>query len=262
MSILDEILAHKREELLVAKSKVSEQEMRERAQAVETPTRGFRSALSTGEKPRIIAEVKRRSPSKGEIRADFEPVHCAKEYARGGAAALSVLTDEKYFGGHLDYLRSIRGAVELPLLRKEFIVDPYQIDEARVAGADAVLLIVSALSAEQLTSLRQHGLSLGLDVLVEVHDEEELVIALNAEVDLLGINNRNLKTFETRLETSERLLKGLSEDIVAVSESGIENVDDICRLEGAGANAFLVGESLMRQEDVCEALQNLRGKTL
>ncbi len=261
MSILDEILSHKREEVAAAKTRVCEQNMRERALALETSVRGFRSALCTGERPRIIAEVKRRSPSKGEIRADFHPVICAEEYVRGGAAALSVLTDEKYFGGHLDYLHEIRAAVEIPLLRKEFIVDPYQIDEARVAGADAILLIVAALSPEDLSALRQHALSLGLDVLVEVHDEAELDIALKAEVDLLGINNRNLKTFETRLETSERLLSGLSEDLVVVSESGIGSYDDICRLEGAGAKAFLVGESLMRQENVCEALRSLRGET-
>lgn len=261
MSVLDEILSHKREELVVAKSRVSEQEMRERALAVKTSPKGFRSALRTEERPRIIAEVKRRSPSKGEIRADFHPVACAEAYARGGAAALSVLTDEKYFGGHLDYLREIRKAVDLPLLRKEFIVDSYQIDEARTAGADAVLLIVAALSPEELTALRQHALFLGLDVLVEVHDEVELAIALKAEVDLLGINNRDLKTFETRLETSERLLCGLSEDMVVVSESGIGSYDDIRRLEGAGAKAFLVGESLMRQDNVCEALRSLRGET-
>jgi indole-3-glycerol phosphate synthase len=260
VSILDEILAHKREELLVAKARLSEQVLREQALAVETPTRGFRSALCTGERPRIIAEVKRRSPSKGEIRADFHPVSCAQAYVKGGAAALSVLTDEKYFGGHLDFLREIRSAVDIPLLRKEFIVDPYQIDEARVAGADAILLIVAALSPEALIALRQHALSLGLDVLVEVHDEDELAIALKAKVDLLGINNRNLKTFETLLETSERLLSGLSEDMVVVSESGIGSYDDIRRLEGAGAKAFLVGESLMRQENVCEALRSLRGQ--
>lgn len=259
MSILDEILSHKREEVSAAKKKISESSMREQALAVDTPPKGFRAALVTGERPRIIAEVKRRSPSKGEIRPDFHPVTCAREYLKGGAAALSVLTDEKYFGGHLDYLREIRKAVDLPLLRKEFIVDTYQIDEARVAGADAVLLIVAALSAEELGAFHAHATGLGLDVLVEVHDEAELSVAMDAEVDLLGINNRNLKTFETRLEISETLLSGLSEEVAVVSESGIGNHEDILRLEAAGAKAFLVGESLMRQADVCEALRQLRG---
>ncbi|MBW2712448.1 MAG: indole-3-glycerol phosphate synthase TrpC [Deltaproteobacteria bacterium] len=259
MSILDEILAHKREEVTAAKKEISADELRERVLAVDTPCRGFRAALCTGERPRIIAEVKRRSPSKGEIRPDFHPVICAQAFVKGGAATLSVLTDEKYFGGHLDYLREIRAAVDIPLLRKEFIVDPYQIDEARLAGADAVLLIVAALSDEDLRDLYLHGRLLGLDVLVEVHDQEELD-RVPGEVDLLGINNRNLKTFETRLETSEALLDGISEDRVVVSESGIASYADICRLEKAGAKAFLVGESLMRQEDVCEALRSLRGK--
>ncbi len=260
MSILDEILEHKREEVAALKRLLAAEELRERAESMGLETRGFREALRTGERPRIIAEVKRRSPSKGEIRPDFDPVACAKAYERGGAATLSVLTDQKYFGGHLDYLREVRAAVDLPLLRKEFIVDPYQIDEARLVGADAILLIVAALSAEELAEFQDYARSRGLDVLVEVHDEEELEIALGAGIDLLGINNRNLKTFETSIETSERLLAGLPAELVTVSESGIGSIVEIERLQAAGADAFLVGESLMRQSDVTEALRRLRGE--
>jgi len=260
VSILDEILEHKREEVAALKRLLTAEELRERAESMGLETRGFREALRTGERPRIIAEVKRRSPSKGEIRPNFDPVACAKAYERGGAATLSVLTDQKYFGGHLDYLREVRAAVDLPLLRKEFIVDPYQIDEARLVGADAILLIVAALSAEELAQFQDYARSRGLDVLVEVHDEEELGIALGMGIDLLGINNRNLKTFETSIETSERLLAGLPAELVTVSESGIGSIVEIERLQAAGADAFLVGESLMRQSDVAEALRRLRGE--
>jgi indole-3-glycerol phosphate synthase len=264
VTILDEILEHKREEVAAAKSRLPGAEMAARAAAIEEPCRGFRAALAQAESPAIIAEVKRRSPSKGEIRPDFEPVACARAYAENGAAALSVLTDERYFGGHLDYLRAIRGSLSLPILRKDFVVDGYQIDEARVAGADAVLLIVAALEDEALRALDHRARELGLDVLVEVHDERELDRALGLGVDLVGINNRNLRTFETDLAVTEKLaaripFSGSQQcEILLVAESGIGCLEDVNRLEVAGASAFLVGESLMRQPDVGAALRKLR----
>jgi indole-3-glycerol phosphate synthase len=260
VTILDEILERKREEVEAAKSRVAAADLAARAREIREPTRGFRRALTDAEPPAIIAEIKRRSPSKGEIRRDFDPESCALAYAGAGAAAISVLTDEHYFGGHLDYLRRIRECVSLPLLRKDFTLDPYQIDEARVAGADAVLLIVAALDLESLVALRERARELELDVLVEVHDEQELDLALEAGTDLLGVNNRNLKTFETRLEVTEHLaaLAPLGDGLVLVAESGISTSHDVNRLQKAGATAFLVGESLMRQPDVGAALTQLR----
>lgn len=260
MNILEEILAHKRSELADAKARVAPSVLADRAQST-GPKRGFREALRSGAAPRVVAEVKRRSPSKGEIRPDFDPVACAKAYADAEAAALSVLTDERYFGGHLDILRAIRSAVTLPLLRKDFVVDPYQIDEACVAGADAVLLIVAALDPEDLAELFEHARARGLDALVEVHDENELGAALAAGADLVGVNNRDLRTFDVDLGTTERLAAIVPGEVVLVAESGIHEPEDIERLERAGAHAVLVGESLMRQPDVGAALRRLRGRS-
>lgn len=257
-AILDEILDHKRRELDRARGTVSPAEMESRARAHDEPTRGFADALRTAPRPRVIAEIKRRSPSRGEIRADFDPVACARAYAAGGAAAISVLTDEHYFGGHLDFLGAVRAAVSLPLLRKDFIVDAYQVDEARVAGADAVLLIVAALGSDALRSLRERAASWGLDALVEVHDESELQVALAAGADLVGINNRDLRSFDVDLGVAERLARLLPEGVVAVAESGIFSNGDVTRLEAAGAQAFLVGEALMREDDMGLALRQLR----
>jgi len=259
VTILDEILETKREEVAASKRALASEVLRARAEAMPRAPLGFRRALCEDARPRIIAEIKRRSPSKGEIRPDFDPVVCARAYAFGGAAALSVLTDEHYFGGHLAFLGEVRAAVSLPILRKDFMIDPYQIDEARVAGADAVLLIVAALRPEELGALYAYARERGLDVVTEVHDEAELEIALAVGVDLVGINNRNLKTFHTDLATSERLLSQIPEDVVTVSESGIETYAQIERLEASGADAFLVGEALMRQPDLREALATLRG---
>jgi indole-3-glycerol phosphate synthase len=259
MTILDEILEHKRRDLDAAKQRLSATCMAERARSCRRGLRGFRRALAQGPGPRVIAEIKRRSPSKGEIRADFDPVGCAASYAEAGAAAISVLTEERYFGGCLEFLEAIRAAVEIPLLRKDFVVDPYQIDEARVSGADAVLLIVAALSAEELGRLRSHALSLGLEVLVEVHDEDELEIALAGGADLIGINNRDLRSFETDLAVTERLAPRIPGSALIVAESGIFSHQEIRRLQGAGVHAFLVGESLMREADVGLALRRLRG---
>jgi len=260
VTILDEILEYKRGEVARALEETPREAMRERALAIEDPPRGFRHALAVGEPPRVIAELKRRSPSKGLIREDFDPVELARSYAAGGAAALSVLTDEHFFGGHLDHLTRVRGAVQLPLLRKDFVIDSYQIDQARVAGADAILLIVSALKPDALASLHGHARTLGLDVLVEIHAEVDLAAALEIDADLIGVNNRNLATFEVDLGVTERRAKALpaDRDVLLVAESGISGPDAIARLERAGAKAFLVGESLMREADVGLALTKLR----
>lgn len=259
--ILKEILERKRTEVEQARVLASAAEMSGRADAIAEAPRGFRNALVAAPAPAVIAELKRRSPSKGEIRPGFDPVACAKEYAESGAAALSVLTDEHYFGGELAYLRRVRNEVPLPLLRKDFTIDPYQIDEARVAGADAILLIVAALDPETLASLHARAQARGLDCLVEVHDEGELEIALAVDgLDLVGVNNRNLSTFEVDLSTTERLARCLPDgrDLLLVAESGIRERADVDRLAEAGAGAFLVGESLMRQPDVGRALRRLR----
>ncbi len=260
MTILDEILEHKRGEVEAAKARVGAGEMASRAQGVELPVRGLAAALTEGEAPVVIAELKRRSPSRGLIRPDFEPVSLAQAYASGGAAALSVLTDENFFGGELGYLAQVREAVDLPLLRKDFVIDSYQIDEARAAGADAVLLIVAALSPAQLGEFAAHADSLGLDALIEVHDPAELEIALEVGATLVGVNNRNLRTFAVDLGVFEGVAAALggNTEVVLVAESGIHVSADIARLEKAGAQAFLVGESLMRQADVAEALRELR----
>ena len=258
MTILDEILAHKREELTAARAARAPDELAERARNVAEPTRGFRRALVEAPRPRIVAEIKRRSPSRGEIREDFDPGACAKAYADGGAAALSVLTDAHYFGGRLEYLELARRSASLPVLRKDFVIDPYQIDEARLAGADAVLLIVAALEPGELVALRDRAVEHGLDALVEVKDEAELEVALGAGADLVGINNRDLRSFEVDLGVTERLAPGIPEGVVVVAESGIFTPEDLTRLEAAGSHAFLVGESLMREADIGRALRELR----
>ena len=258
MTILDEILAHKATEVAAAKARVPAADLAKRAEAAAEATRGRRRPHERGPAPAVIAEVKRRSPSKGEIRPNFEPVLCARSYAEGGAAALSVLTDERYFGGHLDYLAAIRRAVSLPILRKDFTIDPYQVDEARVAGADAILLIVAALDPPRLAALRARAVALGLDALVEVHDERELDQALAAGADLVGVNNRDLRTFVTDLTVTERLAARMPAGTFLVAESGIATPADVERLAKAGASAFLVGESLMREPDPGTALRRLR----
>ncbi|MEE9607218.1 MAG: indole-3-glycerol phosphate synthase TrpC [Myxococcota bacterium] len=262
VTILDEILAHKRREVDAAKQAVKPDEMAALARGVADAPRGFRARLVASAQPRVVAEIKRRSPSRGEIRADFDPVACAVAYAGAGAAAISVLTDEHYFGGHLEFLALVRRAVSLPLLRKDFVVDPYQVDESRASGADAVLLIAAAFGdqggRDRLAALRRRALDLGLDALVEVHDERELEMALAAGADLIGINNRDLRSFEVDLGVTERLAAAAPEGAVLVAESGILTAGDLERLALAGADAFLVGEALMREEDIGLALRRLR----
>lgn len=262
MTILDEILEHKRGEVAEAKRRICPVELARQAENCTEPIRGFRRALVDGARPRVIAEIKRRSPSKGEIRADFDPVICAKMYEEAGAAAISVLTDTRYFGGDVGYLALVRNTVSLPILRKEFIVDLYQIDEARCRGADAVLLIVSAFAggdaAAVLRQFQQRAGELGLDVLVEVTGEAELEVAIASGAQLIGVNNRNLHTFDVDLAVSERLCARMPKSVLVVAESGISKPSDIARLESAGAQAFLVGEALMKEPDIGAALRRLR----
>ena len=256
--ILDRILATKVEEVAADKTRLPLEELRGMIDAC-PPTRGFaetlRSMALIG--TAIIAEVKKGSPSKGVICADFDPLVIACSYQAAGAACLSVLTDKQYFYGSLDYLRQIRAAVELPLLRKDFIIDPYQVYQAREAGADAVLLIAAALGDETLLELADLATELKLDTLLEVHDEDELERALKIPVDLIGINNRNLKTFSTDLRITEHLARRIPAQQLAVAESGIHSRADIERLQAAGAGAFLIGESLMREDDIESKLRSL-----
>ena len=209
------------------------------------PTRGFAKSVS-GAGRHIIAEVKKASPSKGLIREDFDPVTIAKDYAGHGASAISVLTEEKFFQGSLDYLEAIQAAVTVPLLRKDFMLDAYQLVEAKSYGADAVLFIAAMLAANQLRELREQATALGLDALVEVHTESELADAVAAGAQLIGINNRDLKTFAVSLATTERLAPLVPAGIPAVCESGIDSLEQIRRVELLGIHAFLIGESLMR----------------
>jgi indole-3-glycerol phosphate synthase len=224
------------------------------------PCRDFAGQLRTraaASKDAVIAEVKRASPSAGIIRPDFEPEAIAKSYEAGGATCLSVLTDEGFFGGQSAFLVEARAACSIPVLRKDFIIDPWQVVETRAIGSDALLLIVAALDDDQLAELSELGKELGLAVLVEVHDEEEMERALKVPGDMVGINNRDLHRFVTDLETTLRLAPMVPEDRLVVSESGIHALQDIKRLQSGGVGAFLIGESLMRQPDPGEALGHL-----
>lgn len=260
--ILKKIVAHKRDELAAAVAAVPLAELRNRIADLEDQPRGFLRALTDCADSgwtALIAEVKKGSPSKGVIRPDFDPLTIAEIYEANGAACLSVLTEERFFLGHLRYLALIREQVRLPLLRKDFLFDPYQVYEARAAGADAILLIAAMLELPQIEELAGLARELSLDVLLEVHDERELATALQTDCRLLGINNRDLRTFVTDLAVTERLLPQIPADRFVVAESGLTGRADILRLQRAGARGFLIGESLMREDDIGAKLQELLG---
>lgn len=255
-TVLDRIVASKLEEIANAKKRRDLQSLMSAA-LQGPPVRDFLGALRGYDFVRLIAEVKRASPSKGTIRPSFEPVAIAKAYEAGGAAAISVLTDEPFFQGRLDYLTSIREAVGIPVLRKDFILDEYQIYEARVAGADAVLLIAECLSAEQLKSFYDLTVSLGMTALIELYAATNLQAVLDTGTKLVGVNNRDLHTFAVELEHVIRLRKDIPADVTVVAESGIFTHDDVKLLHQSGIEAMLVGESLMRQQDVRQAVIHL-----
>jgi indole-3-glycerol phosphate synthase len=259
--VLERILAVKREEVAAASALKPLAALRAEAERM-PPTRDYVGAMRAniaGGQPAVIAEVKKASPSKGVLRADFDPAAIARSYARHGAACLSVLTDVQFFQGHPSYLAQARDASGLPVLRKDFLVDPYQVYEALALGADCILLIVAALDDARLAELEAIALALGMAVLVEVHDDAELDRALRLKTPLLGINNRNLRTFETRLETTLELLPRIPADRLVVTESGILTPGDAQRMRDAGVNAFLVGEAFMRAADPGRALAQLFG---
>ncbi|WP_043319563.1 indole-3-glycerol phosphate synthase TrpC [Microbulbifer sp. HZ11] len=258
-TILKTIVERKWEEVAERKKLVSQDEMQQRA--LRQPTcRGFVQAIeakrNAGEAA-VIAEIKKASPSKGVIREDFIPAEIATSYEKGGAACLSVLTDVDFFQGADEYLQQARNAVRLPVIRKDFIVDPYQVYEARAIGADCILLIAACLDDAQLTGLNDLALELGLDVLVEVHDRAELERALKLPNRLIGINNRNLHTFEVQLETTFGLLELIPEDRIVVTESGIHTTDDVAAMRGHNVDTFLVGEAFMREEEPGRRLMEL-----
>lgn len=258
-TVLDKIVAVKREEIAAAKRARPEALVREQA-ASAPPVRNFFTPLAAGGPIRLIAEVKKASPSRGVIREDFEPVEIGKIYESHGASCLSVLTDEQFFQGSLDYLRRVRAAVGVPVLRKDFILDSYQLYEARAAGADAVLLIAECLDDCNLRKLHNEAVALGMNPLVELYEPENLQRVFDAGGTLIGINNRDLRTFQTDLEHTLRMRDRIPDQCVLVSESGIRTRADVERLQAAGVDAILVGETLMASLDIGAAVDELLGR--
>lgn len=258
-NVLDKIVATKRAEIAAAKQARPEDAVRKLAAAA-PPVRDFFAALTAGGPIRLIAEIKKASPSAGVIRADFNPVEIGRTYQNHGASCLSVLTDEPYFQGSLDYLRDVRAAADLPVLRKDFILDSYQLYEARAAGADAVLLIAECLDDCNLRKLHNEAVALGVSPLVELYEEDNLQRVFDAGATLIGVNNRNLRTFETDLNHTLRLRERIPGECVLVSESGIRTRADVERLSAAGVDAMLVGESLMASADIGAAVDALLGR--
>ena len=257
--ILLKILNRKREEIAERSAKVSIEALKAQCKSADA-VRGFIRAIENkinSKQSAVIAEIKKASPSKGVLRENFEPAEIAKSYASHGAACLSILTDKDYFQGHEDYLKQARAACELPVIRKDFIIDPYQVYEARVINADCILLIVAALDDENLVLLFNLAHELGMDVLMEVHDEQEMQRALKTGARLIGVNNRNLRTFDTSLDTTLSMLDMVTENHILVTESGIHNIDDVKLMRDNGVNCFLVGEAFMRAQNPGEKLAEL-----
>ena len=266
-SVLDQIIQTKRDEVAQRKQSRPVEALKETIDTLGRPRNFFRAITTKTDKPlNLIAEVKKASPSAGVIRADFDPVKIAQAYEAGGADALSVLTDEKYFQGHLDFIHAIRDAVKLPVLRKDFIIDPYQVYESRAAGADAILLIAEALPVNELIDLQILATELNMTVLIEVHDMDNLIRVRDRVIgfphrsySLLGINNRDLRTFKVDLGTTLRMAELVEDRQVLVSESGIDTYDDIRKLAEVGVRAVLVGESLMRSNDIGGKIKEMFG---
>lgn len=258
-TILEKIVAAKRKEIAAAKQKIPESDLSGQLASAPTP-RSFFEPLAEAGPIRLIAEVKKASPSAGLIREDFDPVAIAKTYEAHGASCISVLTDEQFFQGSLDYLRAVRSAVGLPVLRKDFIIDSYQLLEARAAGADAVLLIAECLDDCNLRKLHNEAIELGMTPLVELYEPSNLPRVLEAGASLIGVNNRNLHNFEVDLNHTLRLKEEIPDECVLVGESGIKTRDDALMLQEAGVDAMLVGESLMRQPDIGRATDELLGR--
>ncbi|MCX6343724.1 MAG: indole-3-glycerol phosphate synthase TrpC [Armatimonadetes bacterium] len=258
--ILDKILAEKKIEVDFRKGQTPIAELKAHLSDASAPL-GFARRLQQSERgiPAVIAEIKKASPSKGLIRSNFDPESIAKSYTNAGASAISCLTDEKFFQGSLDYLRMVKNAVPLPVLRKDFMIDEYQVFEARAAGADAILLIVAVLEKDKIAHLMQVSNDLGMDSLIEVHDEREMEIALELDCRLIGINNRNLQTFEVTLVATSRLLPMITSGAKSVSESGIFTREDMVNLGKMGVDAVLIGEALMREDDIEAKLRELIG---
>ncbi len=259
-TILDKIVATKRDEIELAKQRRSEEELRTILESA-PPVRSFFDALASRGPIKLIAEVKKASPSKGVIRQDFDPLQIAETYQQHGATCISVLTDESYFQGSLQYLRDIRDSVERPLLRKDFILDTYQLLEARVAGADAVLLIAECLDDCNLRKLHHEAIDLGLTPLVEFYEPENLPRVLEAGATLIGVNNRDLRSFEVDLDHTIRMRERIPDECLLVGESGIHSRQDVLRLQEAGVDAILVGERLMAQPDIGASVDELLGKS-
>ena len=257
--ILDEIVAHKRTEIAAAKVARPVEELQEQLGSA-PPVRDFVAAIEKADPIGLIAEIKKASPSAGLIREDFDPVNIAFQYEAHGAACISVLTDEHYFQGHLNYLTEVRQAIGIPVIRKEFILDPYQVIEARVVGADCVLLIAECLDDDQLLELHTLALDLGMSTLIELYEESNLDRVLRVNPRLVGINNRNLQTFQTDMQHSMRLRQQIPSDVLLVSESGIRTHNDVEELIAADVQAILVGETLMRQTDIGAAVEDLLGR--
>ena len=258
-TLLEEIVAYKRQVVSEALERIPIEEICQLDEAAPAPP-SFSAALAAGGDVAIIAEIKKASPSRGLLRADFDPVAIGEIYEAHGASAISVLTDEKFFQGCADYLTQVTNVVDIPVLRKDFVIDTYQIYEAWAIGAAALLLITAILAPEQLEDCRELCDEIGLDALIEVHTQEEVAIALDSGAEIIGINNRDLHTFETDLSTTTDLIEKIPEEVLVVSESGIHSREDVVRLRDAGADAVLVGECLMREPDMGRKLRELLGE--